>query len=152
MRRYARFSFVAIALSVTAVLVDHRPAQAQECMVGTIGPLTLTSREGLTLCATNLEAHGSRRVGLALLDAFNTREPLRLEYVDLSLGAGACHSFRPPRDHHTIVVRTGYIRAATDPEQAIALSVQKTSANGNVDAADYVVWRKSFGTEPTAPV
>lgn len=152
MRKYARFSCVAIALSAMAVLADHRPAQAQECMVGTIGPLTLASREILTLCATNLEAQGSRRVGLAFLDAFNAREPLRLEYVELAFGAGACHSFRPVRDHHTVVVRAGYIRASTDPEQSIALSAQKASANGVVDAADYVVWRSTFGTEPTAPV
>jgi len=91
-------------------------------------------------------------VGLAFLDAFNAREPLRLEFLDLTFGAGACQSFRPMRDRQTVVVRVGYVRASTDPEQSIALSAQKISANGVVDAADYVVWRKSIGTEPTAPV
>lgn len=152
MGKWGRLTLGVVVLSPTLALATPAPAIAQECMVGTFGPLTLASRESLTLCATNLEAQGSRRVGLAFLDAFNAREPLRLEYVDLAPGAGACHSFRPARDDRTIVVRAGFIRATTEPEQSIALSAQKKSANGTVDAADYVVWRKSFGTEPTAPV
>lgn len=124
------------------------PARAQECMVGTTGPLTLTSRQTLTLCVTNLDAQSTRRVGFAFYDAFNAREPLRLEYADLALGAGTCTSFRPSQDSFTVVARTGYVRAPEDPAQPLAGSAQVSPRQGVVDAADYVLWRSNFGDPP----
>jgi hypothetical protein len=120
-------------------------------MVGTIGPLSLTSRQTLTLCATNLDAQTSRRVGFAFYDAFEAREPLQLEYADLALGDGACRGFRPSRDSLTVVARAGFVRAAEDPARPLALSAQILPRTGVVDAADYLVWRSNFGENPPPP-
>jgi hypothetical protein len=151
MRRCGRLSLGLVVLSGTLLLAITRPARAQECMVGTIGPLFLTSRQTLTLCATNLDAQTSRRVGFAFYDAFEAREPLRLQYADLALGAGACSSFQPSRDSLTVVARAGFVRAAEDSARPLALSAQIFPRAGVVDAADYVVWRSSFGANPPPP-
>lgn len=102
------------------------PAGAQECTVSTAGPLVLTSDQTLTVCASNLDAPSARRVGVAFYDAFDAREPLRLEYVDLAPGAGSCTSFRPPEESLSVVARAGYVRAPEDPAQPLALSAQVT--------------------------
>ena len=149
MRRWGRLSLGVVVLSTTLVLAAPRPASAQECMVGTIGPLTLTARDALTLCVTNLDARGSRRVGIAFYDAFSAREPLRLEYADLALGAGNCKTFRPTRESRTIVARAGFIRAVDDPAQPIALAAQISRA-GDVDGRDFLVWQR--GGDPPGPL
>jgi hypothetical protein len=150
MRRSARLSLAVIALS-TLALTAGNPASAQECMVGTFGPLTLAARETVTLCVTNLDAPASRRVGFAFYDAFSAREPLQLEYADLAPGAGTCITFRPSRDHApTIVARAGFIRAADDPAQPLALSA-KVSARGDVDGRDFLVWQRGGDPPPPPP-
>jgi hypothetical protein len=138
-----------VVLATVLLLTPPRHADAQECMVGTFGPLTLTARETVTVCVTNLDAPTPRRVGFAFYDAFDARKPLRLEYVELAKGAGACTSFRPSREEsRTIVARAGFIRAEADPAQPLALAAQISRA-GDVDGRDFLVWRR--GGDPPDP-
>jgi hypothetical protein len=152
MERWGRLTLGVVALSTALALTTSRPATAQECMVGTFGPLSLAARDTVTLCVTNLDAPTSRRVGFAFYDAFNARVPLQLEYADLSHGAGTCVSFRPGRDaSRTIVARAGFIRAVNDPAQPLALSAKTSSkTDGDVDAGDFIVWRR--GGDPPGPL
>jgi hypothetical protein len=156
MRKWARLPLSWVAVLPTAlVLMAPGPATAQECMVGTFGPLTLAARETMTLCVTNLDAPTPRRVGFAFYDAFHAREPLKLEYADLARGAGACISFRPSReDSRTIVARAGFVRAVDDPAQPLALSAKTSSRSddGDVDGRDFLVWQRGDPPPPPPPV
>ena len=151
MRKYARLSCVAMVLLAMAVLAVSGTASAQECMAGTFGPLTLATRQTVTLCVTNLDAKATRRVGFAFYDAFDAREPLRLEFANVVVGAGHCASFHPSRDALTIVARAGFIRGVDDPAQPLALSAQISKA-GDVDGRDFLVWQRGPVDPPSGPL
>lgn len=122
------------------------PARAQECVITMTGPLTLTSRQVVTVCATNLGAPRTVRLGVAFYDAFNAREPLRLDYLDLAAKAGACASFRAPGRTSHIVAQVGYVSAAGDPKRPLAASAEvfrrDLNGDGDVDGRDFLVWQR----------
>lgn len=128
-RRYM-LSVAVVLFSGATVSTLTSPANAQECSVNTAGPVSLRSSQALTICATNLDAPRTARLGVAFYDAFNAREPLRLEYFNLSQGAGTCTTFRAGKDSLTVVARAGYVLAEGDGAEPLALSVQVEPARG----------------------
>src|SRR5262245_2679951 len=105
------------------LLLGHSgPLQAQECNTTTTGPLTLASRQVVTVCATNLGAPRTVRLGVAFYDALDAREPLQINYLSLAQKTGACASFRAARQTTRVVAQVGYVGATTDPERPLAAS------------------------------
>lgn len=76
-----------------------------------------------------LRAAGTVRVGVAFYDAFNAREPLQLEYFDLTQKAGTCTSFRTSRQAVTILAQAAHMNPPPDPSP-LALSAQVFPSKG----------------------
>jgi hypothetical protein len=111
--------------------------------------MTLTSRQTLAVCVTNLGAPRKERLGVAFYNAFDAREPLQLDYLDLDQKAGTCTSFRTTGQHARIIAEAGYVGVTEDPERPIAVSAEvfqtDFARSGDVDGRDFLVWQRGGG-------
>ena|SRR5687768_7164125 len=153
MRRVPILLLLAGVLGLLSVSAD-----AQECSVAEVGPFSLAATQQVIVCGTNLYGNGDIKVGIATFNALDAREPLDLRFVSLRPREGFCLSPRLSSQAagsadsaltRMLIVQAG-AAIGTTPDTAfpIVLSVQrdlglKSSNSSRVDAADYVVWRKS---------
>jgi len=138
---------VIIVLATALLALSTGPVAAQQCAVGVVGPFSLSARQDIKVCGNNFLGTVAVSVGVAAFDALDARVPLDLRFVRLAPQEGACLllSRAGARDKvaRDVLVQTGVVLedGAVPPE----LSVQRVAgdSDGRVDAADYVVWRKT---------
>lgn len=141
---------IIIVLAILLLAQPTGPVAAQQCAVGVVGPFSLSAKQDIKVCGNNFLGTVAVSVGVATFDALDARVPLDLRFVRLAPREGACllvsRGATRTKAARDVLVQTGVVLEAdaVPPE----LSVQRVAGDGDVDAADYVVWRRDVGDGP----